>query len=123
METSEALEKIYFSTNENGTHYYTEKIPFEREYIEYVRKDVFIEKANKWFIRGEQGCAELIKRELIKRGGIIDIDNYEYSDNDCLYFIVDKMVLCKFSQSNGGKYMIEYWEEIKVVSNHLKIGE
>ena len=48
METSEALEKIYFSTNENGTHYYTERIPFEREYIEYVRKDVFIEKVKKW---------------------------------------------------------------------------
>lgn len=38
-------EKIYFTSNENGTHYYTEEIPFEREYIEYVRKDAFVEKA------------------------------------------------------------------------------
>ena len=29
-----APEKLYFSTTENGTHYYTEGIPFEREYVE-----------------------------------------------------------------------------------------
>lgn len=48
MKTSEALEKIYLTTNENGTSYCTEGIPFEREYIEYIRKDVFIEKVEKW---------------------------------------------------------------------------
>lgn len=40
----EAPEKIYFSSTENGTHYYTEGIPFEREFIEYTRIDAFIEK-------------------------------------------------------------------------------
>ena len=40
-----APEKVYFSVIENGTHYYTEEIPFEREYIEYIRTDAFIEKA------------------------------------------------------------------------------
>ena len=38
----EAPEKVYFTQNENGTHYYTEFIPFERDYIEYVSKDIFI---------------------------------------------------------------------------------
>ena len=41
----EAPERIYFSSIEDGTHYYTEAIPFEREYIEYICKDAFIEKA------------------------------------------------------------------------------
>lgn len=41
----EAPEKIYFTSNENGTYYYTEGIPFEREYIEYISTDAFIEKA------------------------------------------------------------------------------
>ena len=45
MKANEALEKLYFSSTENGTHYYTEGIPFEREYIEYIRTDAFIEKA------------------------------------------------------------------------------
>jgi hypothetical protein len=44
----EAPEKIYFSATENGTHYYTEGIPFQRECIEYTRTDVFIEKACEW---------------------------------------------------------------------------
>lgn len=41
----EGPEKIYFTATENGTYYYTEGIPFEREYIEYVCTDAFIEKA------------------------------------------------------------------------------
>ena len=48
MKANEAPEKIYFSSNENGTHYYTEGIPFERDYVEYTRTDAFIEKAAKW---------------------------------------------------------------------------
>ncbi len=40
-----APEKIYFCIDENGTHYYTEGIPFEREYIEYTRADAFVKKA------------------------------------------------------------------------------
>ena len=40
-----APEKIYLSSDENGTYYYTEGIRFEREYVEYTRTDVFIEKA------------------------------------------------------------------------------
>ena len=44
----EAPEKIYFSATENSTHYYTEGIPFEREYIEYTRTDAFIEKATSY---------------------------------------------------------------------------
>ena len=45
MKANEAPDKLYFTSNENGTHYYTEGIPFEREYIEYTRTDAFIEKA------------------------------------------------------------------------------
>lgn len=48
MLASEAPKKIYFTANENGTHYYTEGIPFEREYIEFIRVDVFIKKARKY---------------------------------------------------------------------------
>ena len=44
----EAPEKIYFTSNENGTHYYTEGIPFEREYIEYTRTDLIVERAVKY---------------------------------------------------------------------------
>lgn len=55
MEVNEAPKKIYFTSNENGTHYYTEGIPFEREYVEYVRKDAFIEKAKSWFIQKHTG--------------------------------------------------------------------
>ena len=45
MLANEAPKKIYFTTNENGTHYYTEGIPFEREYIEFINIDAFIKKA------------------------------------------------------------------------------
>ena len=45
-----APEKVYFSLNENGTHYYTEGIPSEREYVEYVRKDAFIENPDERMI-------------------------------------------------------------------------
>ena len=48
MKANEAPEKLYFSATENGTHYYTEGIPFEREYVEYIRTDAFVEKAEKW---------------------------------------------------------------------------
>ena len=48
MKANEAPETIYFTSNENGTYYYTEGIPFEREYIEYICKDAFIEKACDW---------------------------------------------------------------------------
>ena len=48
MKANEAPEKIYFTSTEDGTHYYTEGIPFEREYIEYTRTDAFIEKACDW---------------------------------------------------------------------------
>ena len=45
MKANEAPEKVYFSVIENGTHYFTEGMPFEREYIEYIRADAFIDKA------------------------------------------------------------------------------
>ena len=45
MQANEVPDKLYFSATENGTHYYTEGIPFEREYIEYTRTDTLIEKA------------------------------------------------------------------------------
>ena len=48
MKANEAPKKIYFTSNENGTHYYTEGIPSEREYIEYVRTDAFIERAEEF---------------------------------------------------------------------------
>lgn len=45
----ETPDKIYFTANENGTHYYTEGIPFEQEYDEYTNTDAFIDKAIKFF--------------------------------------------------------------------------
>jgi len=45
MKANEVPEKIFLTQTENGTHYYTEVIPFEREYVEYTRTDAFIEKA------------------------------------------------------------------------------
>lgn len=44
----EAPEKVYLTLIEDGLHCYTEEIPFEREYIEYTRKDAFIEKATSY---------------------------------------------------------------------------
>ena len=43
-----APKKIYFSQTEDGRQYFTPAIPFEREFVEYVCKDVFIEKALKF---------------------------------------------------------------------------
>ena len=43
-----APEKLYFAQTEDGTHYYTPAIPFEREHVEYTRTDAFIEKACEW---------------------------------------------------------------------------
>lgn len=40
-----APEKIYLCTDENGVRYFTEGIPFERKHIEYTCTDAFIEKA------------------------------------------------------------------------------
>ena len=60
MKANEAPEKIYFTSNENGTHYYTEGIPSKREYVEYTRTDAFIEKAceylqiNLWRVVNEE---------------------------------------------------------------------
>lgn len=66
MKANEVPEKIYFSTDENGTHYYTEGIPFEREYIEYICTDVFVNKACEWLepvfknLAGHYSGAELL---------------------------------------------------------------
>ncbi len=51
MKANEAPKKIYLTQTENGTHYYTEGVPSERNHIEYIRTDAFIEKAKKWFER------------------------------------------------------------------------
>ena len=45
MKANEAPEKIYFSQTEDGRQYFTPAIPFEREFVEYIRTDAFIEKA------------------------------------------------------------------------------
>ena len=77
MKVNKAPEKIYFTSNENGTHYYTEGIPFEREYVEYVRKDAFIEKAYKfikerfsfedlWHVEGETSISDKVIEDLKK---------------------------------------------------------
>lgn len=60
----EAPEKIYLTTNEKGTHYYTKGIPFEREYIEYVNKDVFIKKVEEYLKNNFVNDAELLVRSL-----------------------------------------------------------
>ena len=49
----EAPEKIYFTQTENGTHYYTEGVPSERNHIEYTRTDAFIEKACEYLMEYE----------------------------------------------------------------------
>ena len=51
MKANEAPEKIYFTSNENGIHYYTEGTPFERKYIEYTRTDAFIKNAQEAFCK------------------------------------------------------------------------
>ena len=45
---TEAPEKIYFSQLEDGRQYFTPAIPFEREFVEYMPVDAFIEKAWNW---------------------------------------------------------------------------
>lgn len=56
-----APEKIYFSSTEDGIHYYTEGIPFEREYIEPIPLTIEILKKNgfvlddEWYIYTGQG--------------------------------------------------------------------
>lgn len=61
----EAPKKIYFTTNEHGTHYYTEGIPFEREYIEFIRFDVFIKKLVSIYLKLLQIIANLIQLRLM----------------------------------------------------------
>lgn len=70
----EAPKKIYFTSNENGTHYYTEGIPFEREYIEYVSKDAFIEKALKWIIENYHDYDH--RDEFDVKGLVLDFKEY-----------------------------------------------
>lgn len=65
----EAPEKIYFTSYENGTHYYTEGIPFERKSVEYVRKDAFIEKICKYLFENYHG--EKLSLKMIE-----DFKNY-----------------------------------------------
>ena len=77
MKINKAPEKIYLSTNENGTHYYTEGIPFEREYIEYARTDVFIEKA----------CELLAK--MIWEVSYEDLEGNSVQHHDKMEFIED----------------------------------
>jgi hypothetical protein len=48
MKVNEAPEKIYFSQTEDGRQYFTPAIPFEREFVEYMPVDAFIEKACEW---------------------------------------------------------------------------
>ena len=67
----EAPEKIYFTQTENGTHYYTEGIPFERDFIEYVCTDAFIRKARKYFIK------ELPNFRSFMESGTAFIKNFE----------------------------------------------
>lgn len=67
MKTNEVPEKIYFSSTENGTHYYTEGIPFEREYIEYIRTDAFIEKACEWLLQQEEMIGISFENDFIER--------------------------------------------------------
>jgi hypothetical protein len=73
----EAPKKVYFTPTENGTCYYTEGIPFERESIEYVRKDAFIEKAcefikerfsfeDSWHVKGETSILDKVIADFKK---------------------------------------------------------
>jgi hypothetical protein len=48
MKANKAPEKIYFSQTEDGRQYFTPAIPFEREFVEYMPVDAFIEKACEW---------------------------------------------------------------------------
>jgi hypothetical protein len=43
-------EKIYFSQLEDGRQYFTPAIPFEREFVEYMPVNAFIEKAALWLL-------------------------------------------------------------------------
>ena len=48
MKANDAPEKHYLNIDGDGIHYYTEGTPCEREYIEYIRTDVFVNKACEW---------------------------------------------------------------------------
>lgn len=69
---------------------------------------------NNWYIRGKSGCGKLVKQKLIESGAIIDVDSFNYSSKDYIYFIIDGMVFCLFSDSDAGRYIIRKWEEVKV---------
>lgn len=77
MKANEVPEKVYFSSTEDGTHYYTEGIPSEREYVEYVRKDAFIEKAEKW-----------LSLNLKMLMNVLDVE-YGTHETDVKDFVVD----------------------------------
>lgn len=68
----------------------------------------------KWYIRGKKGYKELIKQELIERGAIINIDYFDYSAEDAIFFVVDGIVFCYLIGSDVGRYIIRGWEEVKV---------
>ncbi len=75
-------EKIYFNQIEKGAHYYTVSNPIERKYVEYVRKDAFIEKTcefikerfsfeDSWHVEGETTILDKIIEDYKKymKGG------------------------------------------------------
>ncbi len=68
----ETPKKIYLTQTEDGTPYYTERIPFERDdFIEYVCTEAFIRKARKYFIK------ELPNFRSFMESGTAFIKNFE----------------------------------------------
>ena len=80
-----APEKIYFTSTEGSTHYYTEAIPFEREYIEYVCKESFIEKAITWLkesVTNNTECNRIISKKGVSTMGLLIEDFKKYMEGE-----------------------------------------
>lgn len=71
-------------------------------------------ETNNWYIRGVNNCGELVRKELAKRGATMDLNVYNFTDENCVYFVLLGMVFCKYEKFDSGKYIIENWTEVKI---------
>lgn len=79
-----------------------------------------MEANENWYIRGNAGCAELIRQEFAKRGATIDIDTYDFTLEDNVYYLVDKIIHCRWCESDAGRHIVKNWKEVKVTKPQFK---
>lgn len=78
-----------------------------------------METNDKWYIRGKKGCAEQVKRELIKRGAKYNVNAYDVStgrsdfEDENLLFTVVEGVIVSFPRYMYYTHDLN-WQEIEI---------